>query len=1483
MKQSLLLLFLLAIVYPVSAEIVASNADYNMSINLSSGGFNQYEYPSSLDIKYADIIARIQVENPQVPTATSYGLNILYSDLKSEEELKKPELTLQPSPETVRVKYADILYRPNVNVPPLSTTVEPPEIKVKYSDLLFSTSIKKPEISLQPSPETVRVKYADILGKYNLRTPYFERTTSYGIRVKYADILYTKSLSSPYQIPSQISVSISTDRISYIPSSWVTITATVKDDAGKTIGTVMSKSNFEVFVDGNKQDIEDFTKCAASYILKIKAPDQIGEHDVKVRVSYSGAEAWDSATISVSEIEAKVWVGLDDNVDQATRNWKFKTKYNKPVFRRGIDNPTFYVSIADPSYIPEEVKFEIYAPTDNGYELKSTIYADQSTYQGYKATWRWIDENYNELDKLTLPVGIYLVKAYVDGSYVGKSNFYVIFDFDEDDSPFVCHEKDYAINRFGLLKFDINLHQYNSKIFLKAIEAINGSVNIIQAVDKIAHLARNITGESTYHHMLDDERDAFKKDEYNNDFDNQIDESDEVWYHNYEAILNPFGLIYVSDKSLFIIRNENGYLATYLPDILKTVKGAWWRDSIKFIESDFRPYPIDGLDENPNIENWPKHPVGVCEDYAMLTIAYLRSVGLPAKLISGWSAYILFPRGHNWVWYYNGNNWNHLDPDYTYNRTKWEVYHFDKRLSLDAGTVDKVYTTIYEREKFEIADITELYKPNIKLSILQVKDVGSYWYIEFSVEYLDSKCDLDLVGDFCIWGDVYKYSSGKWKFITKLRFNKDSNYSLSSDLVEGETIRGDVYLDKSVVSSIDIVKLNIYLGSSTLAEVEFEISDYLQQSQTTKVLTYESETENEQTEGIEISPNTTTFTPGIQNPLTLTIANPTNEGLNLSIVMSFSPIPDRAGARPFYLYAGDVNVSVPADSTITVETQVVPSSILQFGDVIFNITAYSNSTVVYTNETIASLIPIFSTVYTYTPVKEGENTTLTISIMNSFKEELNVTTKIETYHLFTEPESKSVVIPPYSSSSVSFELKALKSGNNTIMVSYITPYGSKSEDIAIFVKSNPSYSIDLTVPDTIYYNESFTVLINVTNVGDVAGLCNITVDATGNVTLDWTSEQLLINAHDSVLLPLQILAADDFLLTVNASGCVCTYPIDVLSPSLEMSIIIPDSAKAPSSINATLILNNTGDVDLPVSIDITNREFLYSFNSFVEVGSSKTINVSILVFAGLNKINVTVKYLDTTFNITTYLLGINVTGSTAYDVERNNITLTFRLRSNTPGYVFLRPELILEIEQVNGNFSQNMSEIIPKLSDEDTIQVIALPLPNGVFKISPKVLINNVSFDLQEIIIQIGAKIVSCDEFGNEKNYFSPGDNVYVRGCWLEPNTQYKIWIQKDPVSLGDELVEAEDPSGYQEVVTTNDTGCFSPTLIWGIDANATPSYNKYDIVVDKIDENAGVFDSVDGIDDAIVAGFVAPIPEIFTVLLVAAGLVLILILRRFI
>jgi hypothetical protein len=117
--------------------------------------------------------------------------------------------------------------------------------------------------------------------------------------------------------------------------------------------------------------------------------------------------------------------------------------------------------------------------------------------------------------------------------------------------------------------------------------------------------------------------------------------------------------------------------------------------------------------------------------------------------------------------------------------------------------------------------------------------------------------------------------------------------------------------------------------------------------------------------------------------------------------------------------------------------------------------------------------------------------------------------------------------------------------------------------------------------------------------------------------------------------------------------------------------------------------------------------------------------------------------------------------------------------------------------------------------------------------------------------------LISCDGDGNPKGSFAPGDTVYVKGLGLDSDTYYSIWIQKEGgngydevygVIEDDSLTSGDDPSGTQEVVTTDENGDFGPLAIWEISSSATSSV--HDIVADNQDRGTiGTFDSTDAID----------------------------------
>ena len=85
-------------------------------------------------------------------------------------------------------------------------------------------------------------------------------------------------------------------------------------------------------------------------------------------------------------------------------------------------------------------------------------------------------------------------------------------------------------------------------------------------------------------------------------------------------------------------------------------------------------------------------------------------------------------------------------------------------------------------------------------------------------------------------------------------------------------------------------------------------------------------------------------------------------------------------------------------------------------------------------------------------------------------------------------------------------------------------------------------------------------------------------------------------------------------------------------------------------------------------------------------------------------------------------------------------------------------------------------------------------------------------------------------------------------------------------------------PVIFQMRIDTDVNGNFSPTLIWAIPGEAAVTHYGYDIVVDKLYEgsNTGTFNlASDGIDSMNVAGFIGPVPELATILMLLSGLLM--------
>lgn len=295
------------------------------------------------------------------------------------------------------------------------------------------------------------------------------------------------------------------------------------------------------------------------YLIKAKAPSENGDHTVWVQVVTDLGSADDIKSFSVSgEVPSgTVSVSQIGNVDDATKDWKFPTKYEAAVFRRGIDNPTFILTLDNQLSASYEGLFEVYSPNDANTPIgscKSSMCLISN--DGFGSIWRWTDTNGNPLYKDQIPVGIYTVKGSLvnindpsDKKDINSCNFYVIFDFERMDDGAFTTRCNSGFRQEGYLP-KVELHQYDPQIWGRAIARTSGSTTVLDAIDKLSVLTRIINGDSTYHHLGDNERTIFSHDGYDNNFNGIIDDDDENWDHQYEVA---GGRIYIKDLTTFFL------------------------------------------------------------------------------------------------------------------------------------------------------------------------------------------------------------------------------------------------------------------------------------------------------------------------------------------------------------------------------------------------------------------------------------------------------------------------------------------------------------------------------------------------------------------------------------------------------------------------------------------------------------------------------------------------------------------------------------------------------------------------------------------------------------------------------------------------------------------------------------------------------------------------------------------------------------------
>ncbi|MEA1945079.1 MAG: C1 family peptidase [Euryarchaeota archaeon] len=116
--------------------------------------------------------------------------------------------------------------------------------------------------------------------------------------------------------------------------------------------------------------------------------------------------------------------------------------------------------------------------------------------------------------------------------------------------------------------------------------------------------------------------------------------------------------------------------------------------------------------------------------------------------------------------------------------------------------------------------------------------------------------------------------------------------------------------------------------------------------------------------------------------------------------------------------------------------------------------------------------------------------------------------------------------------------------------------------------------------------------------------------------------------------------------------------------------------------------------------------------------------------------------------------------------------------------------------------------------------------------------------------LTVAPKVISTDSTGMEKNGYLLGDDVYVKVYGLTPDTQYRIYIQPDPVNEEDILINTPmDFSGAESIISSS-TGQIANTLIWQ-SVLSSPWNEQWDIVIDNCATGtAGTYDiAYDGLD----------------------------------
>lgn len=435
-----------------------------------------------------------------------------------------------------------------------------------------------------------------------------------------------------------------------------------------------------VRIDGTKILLKSITPVAGDkYLLKVVNPHSTGTHQISVEVVTNNM--WVSGTLAYSAkqqgqgtLKTRTDVGT---VDQNTRNWAYPTRYRAPVFRRGMDSPTFNYTAEGLSSEQYDAFVEIKAPEPGGSIHKPMVRVKLSPTGragAWQGSWRCVHPTGGNI-----PVGIYKAEGYLirkgdpysEKLCVGEDEFYVIFEYSQDqgingdESIYTTQSKEwsylFASNRIGMESTYVgpstDLSLYDRNVWERAIKEISGCQSRTDAVGHpdirrgLAFLARSINGKMVFHHVDIDEREKATiigppRKNWSRDY--KYDADGKAYYVT--PVLPFVSRVYYVDSSGRNVEPINACRIAYYTNVLE------------MLNKDFDP---EGLYRNP----YQQRSLGCCYDYAMLATAYFRSVGIKARVVSAFSS---TGGGHGWLQWVDGlGHWRHFDADAYDRESDW--------------------------------------------------------------------------------------------------------------------------------------------------------------------------------------------------------------------------------------------------------------------------------------------------------------------------------------------------------------------------------------------------------------------------------------------------------------------------------------------------------------------------------------------------------------------------------------------------------------------------------------------------------------------------------------------------------------------------------------------------------------------------------------------------------------------------------------------